>query len=129
MRKIKFRIWFTVLKKMVYTVGITELLFEDGNYYEYNGAKEPVVIEQLTGLYDKNGRGIYEGDIIVLKEDIKYRGIVVYNERMFEAIFNSAGLEDDVLNYIPRYIRIEGNIHENPELLENKCGGNSITSE
>lgn len=68
-----------------------------------------VILMQYTGLKDKNGTEIYEGDIVkATKENIPL--IVVFWDD-FTASFN--GTKD---NYL--HSEIIGNIYENPELLE-----------
>ncbi|RRG08807.1 MAG: hypothetical protein DUD32_10035 [Lactobacillus sp.] len=81
---------------------------------EIKGEEE---IEQYTGLKDKNGNKIYEGDIVHCEND--YQGTDYTGKVMF---FNggfcvwTGGFRNYVWDdMIPEII---GNIHENPELLE-----------
>ena len=70
-REIKFRAWDKENKVMIYPKGI---LF-DGRVVNFNcGILEPFEeyeLMQFTGLYDKNGKEIYEGDIIKYSFDGK----------------------------------------------------------
>lgn len=80
---------------------------------------------QFTGLIDKNGNEIYEGDIIgCYNPDIKH--LIFYNEKQgrFMAALNGdidndfvgvCGLDDSRWNASKEVI---GNIHDNPELLK-----------
>lgn len=85
--------------------------------------RDLMTLMQYTGLHDKNGREIYEGDIVHAydqepnRDEPDYRGsedtgIVEFHGSMFM-------LDDIVLDY-PPILEIIGNIFENPELLEDK---------
>lgn len=76
-------------------------------------------IEQYTGLKNKNGEEIYEGDIISYSE-LKF--VVVWSE--FDSSFKMKCDELDVAIYLysklAKEVKILGNIHEDPELLGEK---------
>jgi len=70
---------------------------------------------QFTGLKDKNGREIYEGDVVQYESDFrKITGAVGYDEA--SAAFKIAGNHFTWFN--PEAAEIIGNIYENPELLQ-----------
>ena len=77
------------------------------------------VIEQYTGLKDNNGVEIYEGDILTLNgewEEIE-RGdckVITFRDGCFRV---GDDYEDEAGIYLSDW-RVIGNIHENPELLE-----------
>lgn len=61
MREIKFRVWNLTLKEWT-PVGI--LATSLGEFLLNEEAKKRVIVQQYTGLKDKNGKEIYEGDIV-----------------------------------------------------------------
>jgi len=140
MRKFKFRAWYQEERRMEYQEGKTSLWVGDiltNSYY---------VPMQFTGLCDKNGREIYEGDIIretvsILrpptddnlgagqKITITIDGvfavpvIVVTMPDIFSMIGGTRTMmfERDYAKYVNgEYFEILGNIYENPELLSKK---------
>ena len=82
----------------------------------------PETIGQFTGLRDKNGKKIYEGDIIrSVNGQKKVNGEWVDNEFIY-TIEYSEGAFSGVLGLSKAldYVEVIGNIHDTPELLENK---------
>lgn len=72
-------------------------------------------VGQYTGLKDKNGTKIFEGDIVLLKGyDEPYQ--VVFDESCFQAYSDSVRYAMD--NFYDHDIEVIGNIYDNPELLE-----------
>lgn len=73
------------------------------------------VLMQSTGLKDKNGVEIFEGDVVAIK--YSESGYHYYEKIVFENGTFTAGDEDWLYN-IKDYCVVCGNIYENPELLE-----------
>ncbi|MEK6879780.1 MAG: YopX family protein [Nanoarchaeota archaeon] len=112
-REIKFRAWDDCEKKMVVP---TE---EELGYWLDNqnkGIKEfYMVLMQFTGLLDKNGKEIYEGDI--LERDIHGRGVVKWNEVGWVCYAKKD--EQNYGNLIGATFLsgVIGNVYENSELV------------
>ena len=117
-REIKFRGWSYDEKEWMNPATI-EVWDKTGVLKAFYGGE--YVIEQWTGLKDKNDKEISEGDIIKSEYYDKPAGFVAYNEK-------TGGYQIDGLDGAPvtcfnfgasPYVVI-GNIHENPELLDAK---------
>ena len=125
----KFRAWLKKEQKMDNEIDhiswLEDELYCIGDGITYMVLAEDLVLMQSTGLKDKNGKEIFEGDIVELKDcgetlgNVKvywddllalfqlYAVIVDEKEPMYKVI------DDEDCSYI-----VVGNIYENPELLE-----------
>ena len=138
MREIKFRAWDDDEKEMIEYFSNDNnyqlLQTEEGNifcggYMRNEDWQEPVLM-QFTGLKDKNGKEIYEGDIFKFDDSCLYT--VIWKEK--ECLFYGKGDKGDKYGEFTYYFTclntpyhknifdnqclIIGNIHENPELLK-----------
>jgi uncharacterized phage protein (TIGR01671 family) len=119
---IKARVWDTEDKKM-YFIGEGDLgsLAWDLDNLGYNTSSYYNYIDMLyTGLKDKNGKEIYEGDIVRNKRH-NFKTVIEYYGASFRC--KSEGLPlsmyiDDLLVDEKNQIEVIGNIYENPELLQ-----------
>ena len=76
---------------------------------------EDVELMQYTGLKDKNGKEIYEGDIVKISDDI-YCQVMWFDKFASFFLINEIG-EAYKMSFVHNY-EVIGNIYENPELLE-----------
>ena len=136
MRDIKFRMWHKQIKQM-YNVGMINFeqrfifIKHSLNYTQSSFAMEEVELMQFTGLHDKNGKEIYEGDVVRK---------LVWNELKFEAEGDGKDYSYAKVQYIDELasfhlvnkdnkilwelsedkynIEVAGNIYENSDLLK-----------
>lgn len=134
--RFRFRIWDTEKKELIYNAE---------NVYDYMRpcpggkiieadcfgdvlANKRYIVEQCTGLKDKNGRLIYENDIVKITGDVmtlpifyeESKAFVKWDEDGFFLHFESGETErlfQECWDY-----EVVGNLHENPELLEANNG-------
>lgn len=126
-REIKFRVWDKDLKKM-HICGENQhdsisfsYLENEAHYYNLqNGCGSSTdgsgtyELMQYTGLKDKNGKEIFEGDVV--------KCFKIHNSIVCMAEY-AWGLKTKTLGFIPfseiyGHFEVIGNIYENPELLE-----------
>lgn len=138
--RLKFRVWDNVEKKYLdcdddyidYAItrdGILILIANDNSDCRHIYLdKDRYIIEQCTGLKDKNGKLIFEGDVVIYEvfvsdwsdEKRKGYGIVYYDDDQHafgvktirQTVTSSFGL-----NKLISEIEVISNIHENPEFL------------
>lgn len=145
-REIKFRAWHQ--NEMIYCDKAVYFVEFDGTLWKNNGKEydnlisiDKAVLMQYTGLKDKNGTEIYEGDIVfnsnrtlvTLKEDkrlylVKWQN-GEYDEEdkwlckkpafIFDKIITN-GIKYMELIFNQNQIEVVGNIYQNPELLNSK---------
>lgn len=117
----KFRAWFEN-KKVMSEVKKINFWSEELDTVAFEGKSlEDVELMQATGLFDKNGTEIFEGDIIA---DVDESGdelvylYVIYKDGKFMAVENEErGYSADLVD-CTTYHSVVGNIYENAELLE-----------
>ena len=83
----------------------------------------PETVGQFTGLYDKNGRKIFEGDIVnYYNGDGEFSPYEVrWQNSGFSVLMNgNPDLFDELDDYFSRHCEVIGNIYDNPELLKVK---------
>lgn len=130
----RFRAWHNELGRMM---SIKNMWFQDSRIeeLELNDAvmndcitayPDEIELMQSTGLFDKNNKEIFEGDIIANGPDVMCMkrhntlGFYVEKKSRVEFIADGAVLEEfeEDAKEIADSLEIIGNIYENPELLE-----------
>jgi len=130
MREIKFRAWDVYFKQMFDVIRVDWLPGGINVYFYLDTGEEwcsdGCELIQHTGLKDKNGKEIYEGDIVKFLAGESYTitgGVFAYDN--FEVInFGQYGWEpfvfegyDGVIMFYEHNCTIIGNIYKNPELI------------
>jgi uncharacterized phage protein (TIGR01671 family) len=132
MRTIKFSVWDPNHELMHYNIGLDKIhlyIFDGDNITEQEG----LIIREWTGLTDRNGKEIYEGDVLATtnengsypdydhwnKEDFGYT--VVEWDSIYTCFQGSNWMwemnRDDESVYNIRFVEVIGNKYANPELV------------
>lgn len=141
-RKIKFRVWDKICKEMIIPLAIyhneklenPDFIVIDDDYHEKDFIfqsyhlflEKDAILMQFTGLLDKNGKEIYEGDIVNFYDSIKgyVKGEIVFEAGAFIIGCNKLNdsysilLEESDEERECETVEVIGNKFENPELLE-----------
>lgn len=126
----KFRAWLKNDKEMI---DVDEIHWFNGefdiigDYITFVRKADEIELMQSTGLKDKNGKEIFEGDILTdgdVISDIKYHqtlGFYMIGKYGFSVPFGQ-GVDveyfEEFAVHVSKTFEVIGNIHENPELLE-----------
>lgn len=125
----KYRAWDSWRKRMsavdriyIDTKGVR--LYDD--FGEYWRDFSDVILMQSTGLKDKNGKEIFEGDIITNGQDVmcmkRHNTLGFYLEQKEKVEFLAGDTElddfEECAEEVSKMVEIIGNVYENPEMLE-----------
>lgn len=132
----KFRAWYVLAEEMIDEILVISFVrkeiigkFRDGSTsvplkFEDKRNGEDVILMQSTGLKDKNGKEIFEGDVAVMNG--WRRQVVTFGTQEVEEEFGSVRiyrgfnlyLGGGYPNAVMSEFEVVGNIYENHELLE-----------
>lgn len=90
------------------------ILPEDGGWRHH--LIIPDTIGQFTGLQDKNGKEIYEGDVVDFDNYLQGRSCVMFDSGCFRV--ESTNYTTTLTYHVSLHTHIVGNIHDNPELMK-----------
>ena len=130
MRTIKFRVWdgkymdYDVWVNSCGAFGDSEKKYNTPNI-EISSYHNKSIIMQFTGLHDKNGREIYEGDIVSYKRNVGNwtgKSLTTIHEIIFTEEINAFVMKDNsgyikLRKHLGYEYEVIGNIYENAELL------------
>lgn len=107
--RFKFRHWDKRINKMFYPE-------RNDNFGYYVNNSDIIETMQCTGLKDKNGKLIYENDIVT--DVLANQFIINFDEKYLAFLLTNIKTKESMVFYPNIKLEIIGNIYENPELLE-----------
>lgn len=118
----KFRAWSKKFKRMY---EVTLIDYENGDVGlkdDHGGVAigdiKQLILMQSTGMFDKNGVEIFEGDIVKIKRLIGSRFLVERHKKTTQFILRANFWMEYFGTFGQDELEVVGNIYENPELLE-----------
>lgn len=115
MREIKFRAWLPDEKKMGVPFVLQEEIAPVGGETEYGTWLPETIFMQYTGLKDRDGLEIYEGDIVIVSHNgYEFKNVVDWSMHP-EGAASGWDIPDA---WRRSEVELIGNIYENPQLLE-----------
>lgn len=127
----KFRAYFNRYKRMIYSIGVVN---ENTILVDFNGdgnletifLTNDISLMQYSGLKDKNGNEIYEGDVCRWTDPELFDGEIIsdvfiarYSDEYLKWIRENNNSHDDLYDFTDnRQLELIGNIYENPKLLD-----------
>jgi YopX protein len=124
MREIKFRAWDPGLNQMSEIFGIGGApSFPTGVPGGYRSCSSKKIYMQFTGLLDKNGKEIYEGDVVkfINTEGKIFIKEVRFNEESLSYCFGDMEyrvIDESAYFTKSKHLEVIGNIYDNPELVK-----------
>lgn len=126
MNNLKFRAWDKANKEML-KIDVIDFFLEEIRVLENNGSSfsmkfSDVELMQSTGLFDKNGKEIFEGDIVKSVSFTNWKGVIKFSQKELSYVLEYKGnflLKDTILlSVFDKEFEIIGNIYEDKELLK-----------
>ena len=121
--RFKFRIWDKKIKKIRSVWGLTPFGPVACDSVKMGGThRVPLgdcIIMQCTGLKDKDGKLIYEGDIVT--DVLANKFIVNFSIEYSSFLLTNIKTKESMVFYPKVKLEVIGNQFENPELLEEQC--------
>ena len=135
MREIKFRVWDKEKKRMLQGLSNLVIMLDGHLNWDFGGELKWISdlencyeLMQFTGLKDKNGKEIYEGDIVKYNvwtnsHKNKEEKVIIVDYCLRHAgwkpmIYDTRVEDDEYYNYEIEDIEVIGNMFDNPELLK-----------